>query len=276
MQIQKILVLCRGNVTRSPFIAGYLNYLYRNSDLVDKVHLEFDSSGIEGKKNHPVHPRVLERGVELGFDLSLYRSKHSDLKLMEEADLLFVVDTKQYSRFKKIYTHLLHKTYHIYEFGRETDIESIDIEDPSELNTDEDFAEFFRFGEAEVNRVWNFIKGTYNRFEFENEPFTLKVFYKHHLKPEETERRYGFFNRRFHALCPHCQSKRLRRIKRKGWLQKRFLPRFGGYPYHCGNCNRDVILFIGSEIKSSHRREQKLEKWHNFIKMEMELRKKPD
>jgi len=272
--MEKVLVLCRGNVTRSPFIGGYLSYLYRSSNLHQKVRLEFDSSGIEGRLNHPVHPRILQRGLELGFDLTLYRSKHSDLKSLEEADLIFVVDTRQYVRFKKIYTHLLKKTFHIYEFGRDVDVETQDIEDPSELNTEEDFQMFFHFAESEVIRVWNFIENTYLRCEKEKIPFSLKIFYKTHLSPEETEKRYNFWTRRFHPLCPYCQSKRLKRIKRKGFIQRKILPKFNAFPYHCGNCNRDIILFVGAEIKSSQRRDKKLEKWREFLKSEIETRQK--
>ncbi len=268
----KMLILCRGNVTRSPFIAGYLNHLYRSSDLHDKMELDIDSSGIEGKFIRPPHPRVIERGLELGFDLGLYRSKHSTIKSLEKMDIIFVVDAKQYSRFKKVYTHLLSRTFHFYAIGRDETVETKDFEDPSESNSDMDFAEFFRFTEPEIERVWEYIEQKYRESEAAGIEFNAELFTKRGLTEEETEFKYKRFSRRSFPLCPYCQSKRIRRVKRKGFLRRKVYPRLNGYPYHCGNCDKDFILFIGADLKSGQRSSRKADKWKNFLKSETSLR----
>lgn len=268
----RMLILCRGNVTRSPFMAGYFNHLYRSSDLHDKIELDIDSSGIEGKFTRPPHPRVIERGLELGFDLGLYRSKHSTIKSLEKADIIFVVDEKQYARFKKVYTHLMSRTFHFYEFGRDTADETVDFEDPSESNTEADFETFFRFTEAEVRRVWEYIEKKYEAAEAEGIEFTADLFRKKGLDEDEIEFKYKRFNRRSFPLCPYCQSKRIRRVKRKGFLRRKIYPRFMGYPYHCGNCDKDFILYIGPDLKSGKRSSRKAEKWKEFIRSERDLR----
>jgi len=271
-QMIKVLILCRGNVTRSPFIAGYLNHLYRNSDLHDKMELDIDSSGIEGKFTRPPHPRVIERGLELGFDLGLYRSKHSTIKSLEKMDIIFVVDKKQYSRFEKVYTHLMARTFHFYAFGRDETVKPIDLEDPSESNTETDFNVFFRFTEAEIIRVWEYIEQKYREAEAAGTEFNAELFTKTGLNEDETEFKYKRFSRRSFPLCPHCQSKRIRRVKRKGLLRRKVYPRFKGYPYHCGNCDKDFILYIGPDLKSGKRSSKKSEKWKKFIRSEMSLR----
>lgn len=267
----KILILCRGNITRSPFVSGYLNFLYRNSPLFKETLLDFDSSGIEGRHSRPVHSRILERGLEIGFDLGIYRSKHSTLKEYEKADLIFTLDSRQYERFTKVYSHLLEKTYHLYAFGRDEKTEVIDFEDPSELNNEEAFQKFFLFTEAEIKRVWEYFLTQYEKCKAEKIPFKAEVFYKKNLDNETTARKYGYLTRRFFPYCPFCQSKRIRRVKRQSYLQKRIWPKLNGYPYHCGNCEKTFILFIGADIKSSRRQTKKEAAWAVFEEKEKKL-----
>ncbi|MBC8204192.1 hypothetical protein ISS30_09710 [bacterium] len=263
-----ILFLCRGNVTRSPFAAGYLYHLFRNSELKDKMEMDIDSSGVEGKFNVPVHPRVLQKGLEMGFDLAMYRSKHASLKLLQRADIIIVFDSKQMKRFQGSYPQMLQKVYHVREFGHEEGgIE--DIKDPSSTNTDEDFAVFFETAIAEIDRIWEYLKSKYYEAEKQGIEFGPALFKKREIPKEYAhQKKYNFLTRRTFPICPYCQSKKLRRIKRKGFMQKNIYPFFNGYPFHCGNCNRDVILFIGSEIRSKRRSDSKKTRWEKFLQSE--------
>jgi protein-tyrosine-phosphatase len=235
---------------------------------MDKFHLDIDSSGIEGRFNSPVHPHILQKGLELGFDLAMYRSKHSNLKALERSDLIFVVDSQQLRRFEKTYSHLMKKVYHIYDFGRDGEYERQDIEDPSHKDVEEEFEDFFQIAISETERVWEYIKGVYLKSEAEGTEFTSALFEKKGHSPQEFKHRYNFFTKRLFPICPYCQSKRIRRVKRKGYFQKKVWPRFSGYPYHCGHCNRDVILFIGSDIPSKRRSDEKRRKWESFMQEE--------
>jgi protein-tyrosine-phosphatase len=271
-----ILILCRGNVTRSPFIAGYLNHLYRTSELAHKIHLDIDSSGIEGRTNFPVHHRILEKGLELGFDLAMYRSKHSDLKSLEKSDLIIVVDQKQYNRFAKNYRHLLKKVHHIYDLGREGEYETIDLEDPSHLESEEEFDKFFQLAISETERIWEYIKRVYYKAEVEGVPFDAHLLENPRAQDLVVSKNYNIITKRFFPICPGCQSKRIRRVKRKGFFQKKIYPYFDGYPYHCGNCGKTFILFIGSAIHSKPRSETKREQWQQFMEEEMARRRMQD
>ena len=269
MEEIKILILCRGNITRSPFIAGYLHHLYRNSDIAEKIYLDIDSSGIEGKINRPVHPLVLEKGYELGFDLAMYRSKHSSLASLEKADIIIVTDRKQLARFEKHYQHLLFKVFHISAFGAEGDFEIKDIKDPSHSRIIDAFTTFFEHAIPDVQRIWRFIENEYEKTESENRQFNKDIFLSKVASSKPIAKKYNFFTKRMYPLCPYCQSKRIRRSRRKNFFQKSILPIFNGYPYHCGSCNRDVILFVDAQINSQRRREEKQQKWNNFIQAEL-------
>lgn len=274
MNVLKILVLCRGNVTRSPFIAGYLNHLYRTSELANELYLDIDSSGIEGKSNRPPHPKILQKGLELGFDLAMYRSKHSSFKDLKEMDLIFVVDIKQYKRFIQIYPQLLHKVFNIMDFGRAGDYSLLNIEDPSLYDDEEEFEKFYKIAIAETERVWEYIKQEYYQTKAEGKNFSPELFWKDQKVDVSITKKYSYLTKRFFPLCPYCQSKRIKRLKRRGYIQKRILPKLGGYPYHCGNCGRDVMLFIGSNLSSKRHGEEKQVKWKRFIEMEMEQKHK--
>ena len=271
--ILRILVLCRGNVTRSPFIAGYLNHLYRTSEMTSKFYLDMDSSGLEGKTNRPAHPIIVEKGLELGFDLAMYRSKHASYKDMKNMDLIFVVDSKQYRRFTYMYPQLLKKVYHIFDFGREENYNLLDIDDPSMFEEEEAFDEFFQIAIMETERIWEYVKQVYYQAENSGEKFHPKLFFKSINLYSKVKNKYNFFTKRFFPVCPKCQSKRIRRTKRSGLFQKKILPSFNAYPYHCGNCGKNVILFIGSEISSTSHRQQKRAKWQHFMEEELQSKR---
>jgi len=273
----RILVLCLANVVRSPFIVYYLDYLYRTSGLADKMDLIIESSGVEGKLNYPVHPRALAKGRELGFDMSDHRSRHANLKKLAEQDIILITHMRQQRRFKEQMPQLLHKVHHIFDFGRDHEVDkSYDMDDPSQLYdkskvnyTEEDeikaFNEFFEIVIPETQRIWEFLKEKYLESVKNRIPFDVKLFERAIPMRGDPARKYNFFTRFTFALCPYCQSRRLKRNKRRGFIQRRILPFFNGYPYHCGRCKRDFILFIGSQAFERSDSQRKKMTWLRFI-----------
>jgi ribosomal protein L37AE/L43A len=43
-------------------------------------------------------------------------------------------------------------------------------------------------------------------------------------------------------MCPKCDEMELTRVARRGFLQEYILPRFGMYPWECGQCRRVFLL----------------------------------
>ncbi len=59
---------------------------------------------------------------------------------------------------------------------------------------------------------------------------------------------FGTFSSRFKPQCPYCKSKRIRRQPRRGFLQRHVYPFFLGYPFHCGSCQTNFVLFVGRNL----------------------------
>jgi hypothetical protein len=44
--------------------------------------------------------------------------------------------------------------------------------------------------------------------------------------------------------CPHCQSERVRRSKRRGFVERVCLTLLFLKPFHCGDCKRRFFLWL--------------------------------
>lgn len=51
------------------------------------------------------------------------------------------------------------------------------------------------------------------------------------------------------VTCPKCGSDHLRRVKREGFWQVSFLPKFGYFPWECAHCRITVMLRHRGERK---------------------------
>ncbi len=271
MEEIKFLVLCRGNVVRSPFVAGYLKYLYENSDLASKINLKFGSSGIEGRNNYPAEEFIVQKAKALGFDLSGHRSSHATIKEYEDADVILVTDQHQYLRLQMYMPQLLKKTYHVYEFGHEGAKVFKDIEDPSKFDDIEKYNDTYEMMVEETNRMWKSLENRYERCQQNNTPFTARCFErKVRLHSLRTFGVYKGFRKRMVPICPYCQSRRLKRIKREGFMQRNILSRLKGFPYHCGQCKNNFVLYIGSNAFSGISQKH-IKAWQQFVESEKQL-----
>ncbi len=53
------------------------------------------------------------------------------------------------------------------------------------------------------------------------------------------------------VYCPECGASRIRRVERKGFMQKHVYPFFGYFPWHCRECRQYVLLRRRYSRKSS-------------------------
>jgi hypothetical protein len=65
--------------------------------------------------------------------------------------------------------------------------------------------------------------------------------------------------------CPHCGARALYRRERRGFLQRKVLPRLGFYPWNCASCRKSALLrlrsseqdeaatFVPAEIRQTRR-----------------------
>ena len=83
-----ILVLCNGNIFRSPFAAAVLRRAVGSSGI------RVESAGLMGP-GRPSPPDALLAAAERGIDLSTHRSRPVTSELLRAADLIVVMDPVQ-------------------------------------------------------------------------------------------------------------------------------------------------------------------------------------
>jgi len=52
----------------------------------------------------------------------------------------------------------------------------------------------------------------------------------------------GCFKEKVEMVCPKCQSSRMHRLRREGFLEKKVVPLFGYFPWRCSDCKAELFL----------------------------------
>lgn len=89
--IQHILVLCHGNVCRSPLAEAYLKH--RLNGQTHKIAIT--SAGLDTQHGRPAHPFAVDVGVQSGLFLGTHLSVPVDRAQINRADLILVMDDGQ-------------------------------------------------------------------------------------------------------------------------------------------------------------------------------------
>ncbi len=83
----KVLMVCLGNICRSPLAEGILK------SKVDTTKVQGDSAGTTGyHAGNPPDPRSIATALQHGIDISAQRSRKLLAKDLEEFDHIFVMD----------------------------------------------------------------------------------------------------------------------------------------------------------------------------------------
>ncbi|MEO0313773.1 MAG: hypothetical protein RI928_229 [Pseudomonadota bacterium] len=85
--IRNILLLCTGNICRSPMAEGILRELLPMHDVF--------SAGLSTMEGSPADPLAIELMWQSGIDISEHRSRNVASWMMREADLVFTMDSAQ-------------------------------------------------------------------------------------------------------------------------------------------------------------------------------------
>ncbi len=89
MNFKKILVVCAGNICRSPMGEAFFKQA-----LTEKGYT-IDSAGIVGLVNHPADDKAIKVMADIGIDISEHRGKRLNDKLIAEFDLVLVMTQRQ-------------------------------------------------------------------------------------------------------------------------------------------------------------------------------------
>jgi protein-tyrosine phosphatase len=127
--ISAILVLCIGNICRSPMAEGLLKRA-----LPDKTVL---SAGIGALAGHPADPFAVRIMQEQGIDISAHRARSLAARMVSEADLILTMDLEQKRHVESHYVASKGKVFRIGEFKK------YDVRDPYQRGI-EDFRNAYR------------------------------------------------------------------------------------------------------------------------------------
>ncbi|NLB64077.1 MAG: low molecular weight phosphotyrosine protein phosphatase [Fibrobacter sp.] len=118
--IQKVLILCQGNVCRSPMALGFWRQAY--------PHHQVDSAGLGAMVGHPAQPFAVQVAAALGADISEHIAKQVSETMLKEADLVLVMSRRQQSYCHEKFPWTRGKVMRIGHF------EGYDIDDPMGLS----------------------------------------------------------------------------------------------------------------------------------------------
>ena len=87
MAFDNILVVCVGNICRSPMAEALLKQRYPDKAI--------DSAGVGALVGHPADPAALEIMTERQLDITNHMAKQIDEKLAKKADIIFTMSNGQ-------------------------------------------------------------------------------------------------------------------------------------------------------------------------------------
>jgi protein-tyrosine phosphatase len=112
---QNILVLCLGNICRSPIA----EYLLKDFAKKNNLNLNVDSAGITALAGYPAHELSVHIMQEQGIDMTEHRAKQVTAAHVKAADLILVMDDTQRHDLAKMFPQAAGKTFRIGEFTSE-------------------------------------------------------------------------------------------------------------------------------------------------------------
>ena len=87
--MMEILVVCTGNICRSPMAEGLLRQMLSSTRQADS---RVRSAGTHGLDTEPASAFAIEAAAELGVDISGHRARSLDREMVSRADLILVME----------------------------------------------------------------------------------------------------------------------------------------------------------------------------------------
>lgn len=133
--IKHILVICKGNICRSPLAEGYLKHVLAGR----MQRISVGSAGLETSVGRPAHNFAKAVGQVKGLALESHETRPLLKEHIEKADLIIVMEYAHRHRLLKLFPHVKDKTFLLRQFAGSHDLE---IADPYS-GTMQDFEECF-------------------------------------------------------------------------------------------------------------------------------------
>ncbi|MBU1361811.1 MAG: low molecular weight phosphotyrosine protein phosphatase [Gammaproteobacteria bacterium] len=114
--MQNVLVVCIGNICRSPMAQALLEAALPGSDV--------SSAGLHAMHGLPADPLACELMAERSFDVSRHRARQLSMDMCQRADLILVMDRAQRHEIEDRYPFAIGKVFRLCEHSKQ------DVPDP--------------------------------------------------------------------------------------------------------------------------------------------------
>ena len=84
-----ILMVCTGNICRSPMAEGLLRQMLSKKQ---EAHVRVHSAGTHGLDDQPAASFAVQAAAEMGIDISGHRARSLDRDMVSKADLILVME----------------------------------------------------------------------------------------------------------------------------------------------------------------------------------------
>ncbi len=121
MKPKTVLIVCTGNICRSPMAYGLLQEKLRQRGLSDRIRVETAGTfALEGEPPSPEAQRVL---AERGIDISHHRGRQVTSQVLRDADVILVMTERHRKSLFYLLPEAVHKVFLLSELvGRHEDI----------------------------------------------------------------------------------------------------------------------------------------------------------
>ncbi len=117
-----ILVVCKGNICRSPLAEAYLKHQMEKNGLPVSVY----SAGLETSFGKPAHPLAQVVGTQGGLALGKHATQPLHKEQVERADIILVMEWQQRNRLVKLYPQAKGKVFLLRQFYDQSVLEVAD------------------------------------------------------------------------------------------------------------------------------------------------------
>ncbi len=119
--MKTILIVCTGNICRSPMAMGLLRDKLREEGLEDQYAVS--SAGVWGLDSQPPSAYAIQMMAERGIDISDHRSRDLSSADVEEADLILTMERGQAEAIRVEFPQHAHKVHLLSQMaGRHYDV----------------------------------------------------------------------------------------------------------------------------------------------------------
>jgi protein-tyrosine phosphatase len=144
-KVQNILVVCKGNICRSPLAEAYLR------SILPEEGITVTSAGLDTTDGKPAHPFAKSVADLHGLTLERHLTAQITREMVDKADVILVMEFAQLSSMLKLCPRVQDKVFVLSEFNGAS---CVDISDPFS-GTVEDFQECLRIIRDSCNGLVN-------------------------------------------------------------------------------------------------------------------------